>query len=82
MPRMTHPDLPGQPIEVHPKAVDVHGKSGWVLDEAVAAEATPAGRRKQAKPTTSSEVDTVDLGPDVAAGDADPVPASAGTHEE
>lgn len=67
MPRMTHPDLPDQPIDVHPTSVGVRGKAGWVLDE----------------DPTSSEDDTVDLGPDVAAGDAVIAdPASAGTHEE
>lgn len=30
---MTHPDLPEQPIHVHPSAVPVYEQSGWVLNE-------------------------------------------------
>ena len=91
MPRMTHPDLPGQPIDVHPSSVGVRAKSGWVLDEGDAptsrkpkpkAKPARARARTQAAPTPISEADAVGLGPDVAAGDADSDPASAGTHEE
>lgn len=67
MPRMTHPDLPDQPIDVHPDAVGVRAKSGWVLEQD-----TPTAPKARARV----------LGPDVAAGDAATTPASAGTHEE
>jgi len=31
--RMIHPDLPGQPIDVHdPLAVEIHERSGWRLE--------------------------------------------------
>lgn len=31
--RMTHPNLPDQPIEVPPDAVSGHRRAGWLTDE-------------------------------------------------
>lgn len=58
---MTHPSLPGQPIDVPDSAVDIHRHSGWMTDDDVArAEAvqTPPATTARSTPRAAQRADT------------------------
>lgn len=47
--RITHPDLPGRESYVHPRAVPVWRRSGWMTDDELPAEPAktePTRRRR------------------------------------
>lgn len=67
--RLSHPDLPGQDIDVDESRVAVLAKSGWVVADSDDTPKTERRAPRSSNPAPSPAPDPAD-------------PASAGTHEE